>query len=275
MKNLKTIYIILILLIIVLVLFVFFATLYHNYLVNEEDIRVQEYLHEIYLKSEKLEKKYDPIINPNYQVEKKDHIIIVKDILNQKFFEYLQYQFINKSYESSNTIIRKGNAIDFLQLHNNNHYKGFLELFYSNRLLDVLSDIMQKPIQRTPLYDQNACSLLIYSNKGDYIDWHYDFSNYYGDRFVVLITLVNKNKDETDLSQNEFQYLNNNKMHSIQMPPNSMIIFKGSEVFHKATSIGDGEKRILMSMVFCDICQQKSTLFSVFMEKIKNSIYLT
>jgi len=262
--------IIIIILVIIIVLFLLFATLYHTSLVNEKDISVQEYLHEIYIKCKNLEKKYHPLINPNYQVEKINNVTVVKDILHPKFFEYLQSQFMNKNYESSNTIIRKGHAIDFLNLHKNDDYTGFLELYYSNSLTDALSNVMQKPIQRTPLHDPNACSLLIYNNKGDHIDWHLDLSNYYGDRFVTLISIINQNRDGTGLSQNEFQYMYNGKIHTLQLAPNSMIIFKGSEILHKATAIADGERRILLSMVFCDVCQEKSTLFSVFIEKIKN-----
>ncbi|NBU97898.1 MAG: hypothetical protein EBS19_06770, partial [Spirochaetia bacterium] len=66
-------------------------------------------------------------------------------------------------------------------------------------------------VVRIPLNDPNACSLLLYTNKGDYIDWHYDHSSYYGDRYVVLLTLINENKNKTDLSENEFYYKNNNK----------------------------------------------------------------
>jgi hypothetical protein len=262
--------IIIIVLVIIIALFVLFATLYHTSLVNEKDISVQEYLHEIYTKGKNLEKKYHPLINPNYHAEKINNVVIVKDILHPKFFQYLQSQFMNKTYESSNTIIRKGHAIDFLNLHKNDDYNGFLELYYSNSLTDALSNVMQKPIQRTPLHDPNACSLLIYNNKGDHIDWHLDLSNYYGDRFVSLISIINQNKEGNGLSQNEFQYMYNGTMHTLQLEPNSMIIFKGSEILHKATSIADGEKRILLSMVFCDVCQEKSTLFSVFIEKIKN-----
>lgn len=262
--------IIIIILVIIIALFVLFTTLYHTSLVNEKDTSVQKYLHEIYEKGHNLEKKYHPLINPNYQVEKINNVTVVKDILHPKFFEYLQSQFMNKSYESSNTIIRKGHAIDFLNLHKNNDYNGFLELYYSNNLMNALSNIMEKPIQRTPLHDPNACSLLIYNNKGDHIDWHLDLSNYYGDRFVSLISIINQNRDGTGLSQNEFQYMYKGKIHTLQLAPNSMIIFKGSEILHKATAIADGERRILLSMVFCDVCQEKSTLFSVFIEKIKN-----
>jgi hypothetical protein len=88
-------------------------------------------------------------------------------------------------------------------------YDGILELYYSNDFLNILSDIIGKPVQRISLSDPNACSLLTYTNKGDHINWHLDYSNYYGDRFVVLLTIVNENKEGDDLSANVFKYTHN------------------------------------------------------------------
>jgi hypothetical protein len=56
------------------------------------------------------------------------------------------------------------------------------------------------------------------------------------------------------------------------MKENSLIIFKGSEIMHKSTAIDDDERRILLSMVFCDICQEKKNVFNTIYEKSKNYI---
>ena len=94
----------------------------------------------------------------------------------------------------------------------------------------------------------------------------------YGDRFVVLLTLVNENANHTGLSHNTFIYNYEGREYNIKMKENSLIIFKGSEVLHKSTAIDDGERRILMSMVFCDICQEKKNVFNILYEKTKNYI---
>jgi hypothetical protein len=156
-------------------------------------------------------------------------------------------------------------------LHKEN-YDGIVELYYSNDLLNVLSDIVKKPVQRISLADPNACSLLIYTNKGDHIDWHLDYSSYYGDRFVVLLTIVNENANHNGLSQNVFKYNYNGKTYDLKMKENSLVIFKGSEILHKSTAIDDNERRILLSMVFCDICQEKKNVFNILYEKSKNFI---
>jgi len=64
----------------------------------------------------------------------------------------------------------------------------------------------------------------------------------------------------------------NGKEHTLKMKPNTLVIFKGSEILHKSTSIGENEKRILLSMVFCDVCQEKKNIVSYVYEKVKNAV---
>jgi hypothetical protein len=242
------------------------------YLFDEKNVQVQPHLSVIYENMHRLKKRYPHFINDSYRVQKENGIFIIEDFLSQPYFHYLKKQFDDKTYESKNVVFRKGSGIDFFNLHTNKEYDGILELFYSNDLLDSLSNIVKKPVQRVPLSDANACSLLLYSKKGDHIDWHTDFATLYGDRFVCLITLVNENAGKTGLSQNEFIYKVNGKEHTLKMKPNTLVIFKGSEILHKSTSIGENEKRILLSMVFCDVCQEKKNIVSYVYEKVKNAV---
>ena len=268
-KNNKNNIIKYVLFIIILIIICAFILFYN---VNTNNINVQKYLNKVYINRELLIKKYGNFTNKNIRIKNDNNIIIVEDFLNKDFFMYLQKQFDNKVYKSRNFHIRKATSYNFLNLHENEEYNGLLELYYSNEMLDSLSNILQKPIQRTPLNDNNACSLLIYTNKGDYITWHKDSSIYNGDRYVVLITLINENSDKNDLSHNEFVYIHNKKEYSIKMKPNSMVLFKGSEILHKSTEIEDKERRILLSMVFCDICHAKNNIFNKINEKLKNFV---
>ena len=58
----------------------------------------------------------------------------------------------------------------------------------------------------------------------------------------------------------------------LKMLENSLTIFKGSEILHKSTAIEENQRRILLSMVFCDICQEKKNVFNIIYEKSKNYI---
>ena len=243
-------------------------------MVSDENIEAQPYLHTIYKKIKYYSQ--DSIINSNYKVIKNNDIYIINNFLNKTYFNKLKKIFNNKHYDSNkiNILItqRSGTGIDFFKLHKEKEYHKLLELYYSPYIINSISQIVKKAVQRVSLSDNNACSLLIYNNKGDNIGWHYDNSNYYGDRYVALLTIVNENKDKDGLSENEFQYQYDNQVNSLKMKENSLIIFKGSEVLHQATAIADNERRILLSMVFCDICQEKKNIFTYYLEKIKTNV---
>jgi hypothetical protein len=202
-----------------------------------------------------------------------NNIIIIEDFLNIEYYNFLKNQFNGKTYKSINTLLRKASGYDFFKLHDQtSEYFGFLELYYSNELLDVISDVLNKPVQRTPLSDPNSCSLLIYTNSGDGLSWHLDYSRYNAERYVVLLTIVNENSDKNDLSQNEFHYMYEGKEYKIKMKVNTLTIFKGSEIMHKATPIADNEKRILLSFTLCNICEEKKNLMYFIYEKLKSMI---
>jgi len=263
-KN-RNIIIIFLLAIIILLMVLF-------YLFDAKNIEAQKYLNTIYENTLVLHEKYNPFINKTPEIRYENETYIINNFLNPEYFKFLKNQFNSKRFESTNFHFRKATGINFFDLHNNNDYKGFLELYYSTELVDFLSHILKKPIQKPPLNDTNACSLLIYANKGDHIDWHKDYSLYNGDRFVVLLTIVNENAEKSGLSKNEFVYTHQGKEYPVQLQENSIIIFKGSEVLHKSTSIDENERRILLSMTFCDICQEKKNIIYYVYEKIKNYV---
>ena len=266
-KNIsrKNLFIIILIIIIIILLIIF-------YLFDVKNITAQKHLTNVHNNNKLLYKKFLFLINKNLNIKNENNIIVIDNFLNKDYFIFLKNQFDNKKFVSNNAVLRKASGYDFFNLHDSKEFNGFIELYYSNEILDSLSNILNKRIQRTPLNDPNACSLLLYSNKGDYIDWHLDHSMYYGDRYVVLLTLVNENKDKTQLSENEFQYVHNGVTNKLKMKPNTLVIFKGSEIMHKSTAINDGDKRILLSMVFCDICQEKKNIITFIYEKMKNYV---
>ena len=208
------------------------------------------------------------ILNIHLQGKPLEH----HNILNDELFTRLQNIFINQNYETNNNIFRKGNGVNFINLHKKKKYNDLLSIYYSEDLLSFVNSLFNKYLQRISLNDKNACSLLIYTNKGDYIDWHYDISDLYGKRYTILLTLINKNETTGELSENEFIYKINGVETKIKLKENSLVIFDGSNILHKSTPINKNEKRILLSMVYCDVCQNNSNLLLKIYDKIKDKI---
>lgn len=242
------------------------------YLFDETNIAIQPHLNSVYSNSQELHKKYTKLLNENLEVKYENEVFIINQFLQPEFFNELKGKFNEKQFKSKDVYLRKGSGVNFFELHNNNEYFELLDLYYSSEITDLLTNIFKKNIQKPPLHDPNACSLLIYMNQGDHIDWHKDGSRYNGDRYVVLLTIVNENADKTGLSQNEFMYSYNGEEIPVKLQENSIIIFKGSEISHKSTAIGEKERRVLLSMTFCDICQEKKNLAVYLDEKIKHAV---
>ena len=256
---------------VITIILVLFVSIILFFYMNEKNISVQAHLGKIQKNLNLFKQNKTSMVNPGYNVDYINNVIVVNNFLTKEYFGFLKKQFDNKEFVSRDFAFRKATGVNFHELHKE-EYNGLLEMYYSNEVLDIFGEIIKKPVQRIALSDPNACSLLVYTNKGDHIDWHYDYSNFYGDRFVVLYILVNENADKTGMSENIFQYKYNGKVYDLKMKENSVIIFKGSEIMHKSTAINDNERRILLSMVFCDICQEKKNVFNAIYEKSKNYI---
>lgn len=266
-QNEKSIYLIIIIILLgFCIYFIFFS--------DSKNIQVQSQLKNLYLNQLILRNKFNPIINPNYNKISfdNDSVIILENFLNPEYFLYLKDQFKDKNFESKDFYQRKGSGIGFHSLANLTDLNGFVELYLSYEITEELSKILGKSINRPPLSDNNACSILAYTKPGDFIDWHIDDSTLHGDRYVVLISLINNNKESECCSENEFMYKIKEEVNKIKLKPNCLMIFKGDEIPHKSTAIGDLEKRILLSMTFCDICQFKKNIFYDVYENIKNYI---
>ena len=127
---------------------------------------------------------------------------------------------------------------------------GVVAFYRSAALIDRLSAIVGEPLKVTPERDNSSCSILVYERPGDHIGWHYDHNFYRGRHFTVLLPIVNRNADGTDLSAARLYARVGGEDRMIPTPPNQLVIFEGAKVLHKATPIAEGERRVLLSMTF-------------------------
>jgi len=128
---------------------------------------------------------------------------------------------------------------------------SLVALYRSSSLRRLISDIVRLEVAPTPLHDQSSCSVLFYEKPGDHIGWHYDHNFYRGRHFTVLVPIINRGREPNGLSQARLMVQQNKRERVIATPPNAMIIFEGSQVRHKVTPIGEGEKRVIWSMTYC------------------------
>lgn len=180
-----------------------------------------------------------------------ERLAIVDDVLPAATFEPIASE-IEALVETERSYLpthKKGGTVAYETL--TEKASGVVALYRSPRMQALVSDIVGARVEPTPLHDQSSLSVLFYEKPGDHIGWHYDHNFYKGRHFTVLIPIVNRNADGSGLSAARLLVKRGRDETAIATPPNRLIVFEGARVLHKVTPIGEGERRVVLSMTYC------------------------
>ena len=138
--------------------------------------------------------------------------------------------------------------------------------YYQNELCKIISENINLKLYPTDLELPTTCAILIYENEGDWINWHYDYNYYNGRFFTVLIPITN------ELTCTEFQLMDDSgKITGIQLIDNNCICFEGNFLYHRASKLCNGQKRILLSCQF--VTDNHINMINKFRLKLKDFAY--
>ena len=103
-------------------------------------------------------------------------------------------------------------------------------------------------LQFVPEVDTNRLSLLYYKDEGDGIDWHVDGTIYMGDRWAGILTIVEDIKE----SEAKLELKPNGKPATfpVEKMENTLVLFQGDQVQHRARPMLMDEERIVVSLLF-------------------------
>ena len=103
-------------------------------------------------------------------------------------------------------------------------------------------------LQFVPEVDTNRLSLLYYKDEGDGIDWHVDGTIYLGDRWAGILTIVEDIKE----SEAKLELKPNGKPATfpVKKMENTLVLFQGDQVQHRARPMLMDEQRIVVSLLF-------------------------
>jgi hypothetical protein len=125
-----------------------------------------------------------------------------------------------------------------------------LGVYHNREVQEHIGRIVGEAILPTPLQDQSSLSLLCYRSAGDHINWHFDHNFYGGRHFTVLLCLWNRGARE-GRSNCRFEYMNSRReVETVEMPENSLVVFEGARIRHRATPLGPNELRVVLSMTY-------------------------
>ena len=148
---------------------------------------------------------------------------------------------------------KKGGTLSYEAIHR--HAPNCLALYHSTAMREWLASVIGTQVRPTADHDQSSCSILYYDEAGDHIGWHYDHNFYRGRHFTVLLSLVNQADAAGDVTQGpvsagQLQRRVRGHTEIVPTPANTLVVFEGARVFHRATAIDSGEQRIMLSMTY-------------------------
>jgi hypothetical protein len=143
---------------------------------------------------------------------------------------------------------KQGGTISYENIHR--HAPLCLSVFHSPAFRAWLSRIVGAQVMPTADHDQSSCSLLVYTEPGDHIDWHFDHNFYRGRHFTVLICLVNQGASGGPSASTLLWRDLKGGEHEAPLGPGDLVIFEGARIRHKATPLGAGDLRVMLSMTF-------------------------
>ncbi len=180
----------------------------------------------------------------------KQHYFIFNNILSEKDFQHIRELVLKnkKLFLRNDSSVRQGNSM------------GGHELRKSP--LSQISDIIDSPeflkkvqsktgidnLQFVTEFDTNRLSLLYYKDEGDGIDWHVDGTIYLDNRWASILTIVEDIKE----SESKLELKPNGKPATfpVDKMENSLVLFQGDQMQHRARTILMDEERIVVSLLF-------------------------
>lgn len=181
----------------------------------------------------------------------RQHITRIENYVTSGCLNVLRSEAESRIPQMKRTFIpthKKGATLSYEQIHTlAPHCLAFYHHPDVQRWVSAIAGIAVQP---TPDQDQSSLSILCYSEPGDHINWHYDHNFYRGRHFTVLLSLVNEGP--SGLSSGTLQRrLPGGQTRDFNTCPNTLIVFEGSKVRHRASPVGPDERRIMLSMTYC------------------------
>jgi hypothetical protein len=211
--------------------------------------------HAVARERERLIRGQEPTIRPRgdgaalAETFRKEYLIRTENFLDDASLERLRQEALDNLPRLKRGFVpthKQGGTLSYELMHH--HAPGCLALYHSEKMLRWVSDVVGEQVRPAGDHDQSACSILYYTQEGDYINWHYDPNFYYGRQFTILIVLVNKSANGGLSSSNLVRRLPDGREEVIEADVNTLVLFEGVRWQHRVSPASAGDTRIILSM---------------------------
>ena len=180
----------------------------------------------------------------------KQHYFVLHDILPEKDFQHIRELLLkNKTlFLRNDSSVRQGSSMGGHDLRKSPLSKIPDIIDNPKFLQKVQSKTGIANLQFVPEVDTNRLSLLYYKDEGDGIDWHVDGTIYLGNRWAGILTIVEDIKE----SEAKLELKPNGKPATfpVEKMENTLVLFQGDQVQHRARPMLMDEERIVLSLLF-------------------------
>ena len=180
----------------------------------------------------------------------KQHYFVLHDILPEKDFQHIRKLLLNNKtlFLRNDSSVRQGSSMGGHELRKSPLLKIADIIDNPEFLQKVQSKTGIANLQFVPEVDTNRLSLLYYKDEGDGIDWHVDGTIYMGDRWAGILTIVEDIKE----SEAKLELKPNGKPATfpVEKMENTLVLFQGDQVQHRARPMLMDEQRIVVSLLF-------------------------
>lgn len=147
---------------------------------------------------------------------------------------------------------------------------AFGQLYRDAELMRALDHITGRSLLPCPGTDPHTYALYYYTEPGDHIGWHYDTSYYRGERYTVLIGLVDRSSCRLEYQLYRDQPGRNPEEGSLALEPGTMVLFNGDKLYHRITPLAAGEERIVLTLEY--LTNAGISPFQRFVSNMKDAI---
>ena len=180
----------------------------------------------------------------------KQHYFVLHDILPEKDFQHIRELVLKTKtlFLRKDSSVRQGSSMGGHELRKSPLSKIPDIIDNPKFLQKVQSKTGIANLQFVPEVDTNRLSLLYYKDEGDGIDWHVDGTIYMGDRWAGILTIVEDIKE----SEAKLELKPNGKPATfpVEKMENTLVLFQGDQVQHRARPMLMDEERIVISLLF-------------------------
>ena len=163
---------------------------------------------------------------------------------------------------------KKGGSISRYDL--TEHAPVFDELYRSPELIEFLRRLTGQALDLCPADDPHACALYYYTEAGDHIGFHYDTSYYDGERYTVLLGLVDDSSCELEYELYRTDPNRENVPGAMSLKPGAMVVFNGDKLWHRITPSAAGERRVALTLEYVTSAHMRP--FQRFVSNMKDAI---